>query len=683
MMYFCFDERNCKFETLTKEQILAAINQAALGGTIDPDAAFITKVKEANGGGYVTFWVGTQAQYNVLPSIDKNCVYIITNSTKDADLQAELARIEGIAEGGAKSVLLWENKSLVATGFGQEKVALDLSMYSFVVVQFGTRTQTTASGTVTLMMESVGLIGSGMETVATYAGSQNEERRFTVEVDGVTFGAARRYNGSQNYVDNTALIPHRIYGIKCNSSETLAVAGTSIEIGKTAESGGYFNKDGTWVIASGVSCIHTELIPVNESDHFAYQGHAAEAIPSVIWYDKDGAWLHSEQYDVPTGMKLLIAPKGAKSARFCAYAYTDDASTLNMEVYRVETEDEKRKIVYEYKENGFWEWENNWIDASGYAGKRTNPVFVKSDDVFYYTGKSLWNIYGAVWYDINGRVIHKEQYTDSNNDPTTVTLTPPDGALLVRFYSFTVDTVSAPIVLLASYETAEGDAAVAVNSNYLFQKKYVACGDSFTEGDFTNADDPAAAYDEAWGTKKTYPYWIAKRNKMTLVNEAISGTTMYNNGNESAFSVNRYKQIPTDADYITICFGLNDQTSGAAIGTLNDTTNETFMGAWNVVLEYLITNIPYAKIGIIVPDAYCNDQTRQAIIDVAEYWGIPYLDMKGDPNVPLGMGGRSGVASKAAQLRDAAFRVSETNTHPNVKAHEYRSTIIESFLRRL
>lgn len=84
--YFCFCESNCKFETMTKEQILAAIAQAAETGlTIDEDAAFITKVKEMNAGGMVTFWVGTQAQYNALESVDKNCLYIITDKQSNGD----------------------------------------------------------------------------------------------------------------------------------------------------------------------------------------------------------------------------------------------------------------------------------------------------------------------------------------------------------------------------------------------------------------------------------------------------------------------------------------------------------------------------------------------------------------------------------------------------------------------
>ena len=90
--YYCFCGSNCKYETLTREQILSVIEQAAAGSlTFDTSAAFITKVKEQNGGGYITFWVGTQAQYNALAEKDQNCFYLVTDSTKDADVARKIA----------------------------------------------------------------------------------------------------------------------------------------------------------------------------------------------------------------------------------------------------------------------------------------------------------------------------------------------------------------------------------------------------------------------------------------------------------------------------------------------------------------------------------------------------------------------------------------------------------------
>lgn len=90
--YYCYCSSNCRYETMTKEQILAAIAQATGVVDIDPDAGFVAKVKETNSGQYVTFWVGTQAQYNAIGEKATNCLYIITDDTSKADFEKAVAR---------------------------------------------------------------------------------------------------------------------------------------------------------------------------------------------------------------------------------------------------------------------------------------------------------------------------------------------------------------------------------------------------------------------------------------------------------------------------------------------------------------------------------------------------------------------------------------------------------------
>ena len=84
--YYCLCEANCRFETMSKEQILAAIAQAAEHGLVfDENAAFITQIKEKNAGNTLSFWVGTQAQYNALVANgekDPLCHYILTDGEK-------------------------------------------------------------------------------------------------------------------------------------------------------------------------------------------------------------------------------------------------------------------------------------------------------------------------------------------------------------------------------------------------------------------------------------------------------------------------------------------------------------------------------------------------------------------------------------------------------------------------
>ena len=79
--YFCLCGSNCKYETMTKEQIidaLAAATPAAHiedgvlyltldgGADVGEDAAFITQIREGNAGGNVSVWVGTEAEFNAL-----------------------------------------------------------------------------------------------------------------------------------------------------------------------------------------------------------------------------------------------------------------------------------------------------------------------------------------------------------------------------------------------------------------------------------------------------------------------------------------------------------------------------------------------------------------------------------------------------------------------------------------
>lgn len=442
---------------------------------------------------------------------------------------------------------------------------------------------------------------------------------------------------------------------------------------------GFWNKSEEWVPGSGISAKRTNLVSVSEGERFVYTGNGQEAIPSVVWFDENQVLLGFEQYAANDAIKLITVPAGVSYARFYSYLYSDDVSLVQLEVVFL-PDKENRQIIIESRVDGYWNGSGTWVDQPGYGARRTNLLQVSQADTFYYTGMALWGIPSVIWYDAAGNYLSMGEYSD-NGGAASVTIVPPAQAAMARFYSFNAGGLD-NCVLIVSYETDEKTISWLAGSNFLWGKKYVACGDSFTAGDF--GGKTAETWDETMQTYKTYPWWIANRNRMTLVNEAISGTTMHNNGDSGAFSLTRYTQIPADADYITLCFGLNETT--ATLGKLSDSDNTTVMGAWNVVLEHLITNHPYAKIGIIIPDAWCSQEMHDALISVAVYWGIPYLDLKGDKSVPLMIGGRYSdvtVSARAVALRNGAFQMSDSDSHPNPKAHAYRSTVIENFLRSL
>lgn len=73
--YFVRCSDDCLAEGMTKEQIFAAIAEATGNTPTGIDEAFITKVKESNANGEISFWIGTEAEYNAL-GIDADVMYI-------------------------------------------------------------------------------------------------------------------------------------------------------------------------------------------------------------------------------------------------------------------------------------------------------------------------------------------------------------------------------------------------------------------------------------------------------------------------------------------------------------------------------------------------------------------------------------------------------------------------------
>ena len=255
-------------------------------------------------------------------------------------------------------------------------------------------------------------------------------------------------------------------------------------------------------------------------------------------------------------------------------------------------------------------------------------------------------------------------------------------------------------------DTMREDAATE-GDGIFYGKKWVACGDSFTHGSFTDSltNDYIFTDFPYYGQNKVYPFWIGRRNKgLTVINEAISGSTMGAGVNGiNPFSDARYTAIPTDTDYITLEFGINDAGHGVPIGTIDDTTNETFYGAWNVVLEYFAKHFPFAHIGIIVGPGMqttTGQQYANAEIDIAKKWGIPYLNIQfesGNGKIPLMLrtsnpdvnatitvdGTTMPLKSYINQIQYVNPSETTPNYHPNEKAHEFESTFIEAWLRTL
>ena len=347
---------------------------------------------------------------------------------------------------------------------------------------------------------------------------------------------------------------------------------------------------------------------------------------------------------------------------------------------------EKTNIPLNFTSNACYNYQTNAIaEASGY---KYASFQVKAGEIYELSGYSYHSISLFVFVDTNNNRL-PFPFNGYANDVTQYTdielIVPTNGILYIN----KIGNRSVLCNKISAKQPVD-----VTSSNILHNKKYVACGDSFTNGDYTNStsNDYLFADGIYIGLNKVYPRFIALRNKMNLVMDAINGSTMtYIQGRNNCFSEagGRYTQIPEDADYITLKFGINDDAyhQNAPLGTIDDATNETYYGAWNIVLDYLIRNHPNAKIGIIITNG-ASLAIVNATIAIAKKWGVAYLNEALGEDVPLMLrSNRQDVTSSIKEFRNSYWAVNSStetpNSHPNELAHEYESTIVENWMRGL
>ena len=221
--------------------------------------------------------------------------------------------------------------------------------------------------------------------------------------------------------------------------------------------------------------------------------------------------------------------------------------------------------------------------------------------------------------------------------------------------------------------------------NALTDKKWYACGDSFTQGDFTGTETPTIGGNGRYrNNKPTYPYWIGTRcDPIVNTSFAVNGATLAKRVTGTAgyeFSAH-YTEIPADADYITLYFGIND-SSYCTLGTINDTTKDTFYGAWYEVLTWIQTNRPNAKLGVIATNAGSLNYNL-ATKAMCKKLGVPCLDMNSTDHMLVIRNTSTDVAQTAKDIADTKYRVSSSNYHPNALCHRLESNFIEEWLLSL
>lgn len=481
-------------------------------------------------------------------------------------------------------------------------------------------------------------------------------------------------------------------------------------------------------ISSSTSYILTEFIPVKPSTPYWFSwtcsasllaNHSIQKLRFVSYYDSNKTYLSKE------------------SAEVRAFTTPENAAYVRLTLYKITITDIQVPMLFEGTTNATQIGNHPYVRELGLLDgekikERTVGIEKLSEEIIT-TGKNLFDKIDAPMgflgfapdeiqenassvtsgyipvkagqsYTISPKArayclydTHKDQVARATPE-AQVTVTPEhDGFIRVTFAYGDLNTAQIeagseatayePFMRVLSpniHLSEQHSTALYEYKNMLTGKKWYACGDSFTADGYGTSDQPkfeGGLYD---GKNKVYPFYIGRRCGIDVTNLAVGGQTMAKvEGRGNCFSETIYQNVGADANYITIRLGINDDNQDVPIGTIDDTTNTTFYGAWNVVMEYLITNHPFAHIGIIVPNG-ANKEYVEAVKAIAVKWGVPYLDFATGEQVPLmHRTQRTNVTSVARTARHNAFIISASNTHPNADAHEYESYCIENWLMSL
>ena len=210
-------------------------------------------------------------------------------------------------------------------------------------------------------------------------------------------------------------------------------------------------------------------------------------------------------------------------------------------------------------------------------------------------------------------------------------------------------------------------------------KKIAFLGDSITEGYGASCED------------NTYWNLIARKTGAECFGYGIGGTTIARRQKPlSLEKTNRYfgsrvDELIPDADIVVIFGGTNDfGGSDPAFGQMSDRTDDTFYGAYHLLLQALIRKYPTGKILVATPlhrltedDPSYNEQDGRrggrlsdyvdAICQVAAFYGIAVADLyRTCPIQP--------------RMEDHRIRYMPDGVHPNDAGHVI---LADSILRAL
>lgn len=178
----------------------------------------------------------------------------------------------------------------------------------------------------------------------------------------------------------------------------------------------------------------------------------------------------------------------------------------------------------------------------------------------------------------------------------------------------------------------------------------------------------------------TWAAFLADKYGMELYNHSIGGSTVSDKVTSNTPLVDRWNKYSGDPQIIIVECGRNDSNAslGIKMGTPQDTTTHTFLGALLFMLRNLREKYPNA---MIVGITSYNSVDRQSTLDYAAamrdlfaQYGYPCI-YAADPKV-------SGVDTSKASFRDQYMELPEDYSHLNYRGHMMALPYFEAALAK-
>lgn len=208
----------------------------------------------------------------------------------------------------------------------------------------------------------------------------------------------------------------------------------------------------------------------------------------------------------------------------------------------------------------------------------------------------------------------------------------------------------------SDFENYEGKIPI----DFGFFEKFAIVGDSYASGEIYVADSSQSkGYTVADYYQKSWGQILARKHGATCINLSVGGLTT------RTWLTNSHglaKMLAEKPQELYLCaLGINDEISlgTSYIGTINDIKNyasysdyrDTFYGNYGKIIEQIKEHAPKSKI-VLMSIAYLYNVTEDsftaAIEEIAEHYGIPFINIKDD----------------AFYAKDSIYKTGQSYNHP-------------------